>query len=197
MYETICIFLPLVAALIAGLGNRSLGDRGAQIVTCLASACSAVHRRLAALRYWLCCITPRTITLFTWMDSAELHAAWSLKFDTLTAVMVTVITVVSTMVHIYSVGYMAEDNSKPRFMAYLSLFTFMMLMLVTADNFIQMFFGWEGVGVSSYLLINFWYEKPSANNASIKALSSTVSAISVSYWASRRSSCCPVRSNSR
>jgi NADH-quinone oxidoreductase subunit L len=168
MLEITCIFLPLVAALIAGLGNRSLGDRGAQIVTCLGVGISAVIGVM--LLYDIGFLHhPRIVPLFAWIDSAELHAAWSLKFDTLTAVMVTVITVVSTMVHIYSVGYMAEDNAKPRFMAYLSLFTFMMLMLVTADNFIQMFFGWEGVGVSSYLLINFWYEKPSANNASIKA----------------------------
>ncbi len=157
MLETIAIFLPLVAAIIAGLGNRSLGDRGAQLVTCAGVGVSAL------IGIWLLYDVGfqhhfRTIDLFTWIDSAELHARWSLRFDTLTAVMVTVITVVSTMVHIYSVGYMADDNSKPRFMAYLSLFTFMMLMLVTADNFVQMFFGWEGVGVSSYLLINFWYE---------------------------------------
>src|SRR5690606_19803142 len=94
---------------------------------------------------------------------------WALRFDTLTAVMVFVVTTVSAMVHVYSVGYMSHDHSIPRFMAYLSIFTFFMLMLVTADNFVQMFFGWEGVGVASYLLIGFWYDRPSANAASIKA----------------------------
>ena len=139
-----------------------------RLVTCLGVGVSAViacwmFYDVGYLHHW------RTVNLFTWIDSGDLHARWGLRFDTLTAVMLAVITVVSTMVHVYSVGYMADDPSKPRFMAYLSLFTFMMLMLVTADNFLQMFFGWEGVGVSSYLLINFWYEKPSANNASMKA----------------------------
>ena len=168
MIESLCIFLPLAAALIAGLGNRRLGDRGSQLVTCGAVGVSA----LLAI-YLLIDVAfdhhPRTIDLFDWLSVGNLQARWSLRFDTLTAVMVAVVTVVSSMVHIYSVGYMAEDNSKPRFMAYLSLFTFMMLMLVTANNFMQMFFGWEGVGVASYLLIGFWYEKPSANNAAIKA----------------------------
>ena len=168
MLETICIFLPLLAAAIAGLGNRRLGDRGAQLVTTGSVMVSAL------IACWLLYDigfqhNPRIIDLFTWIDSGDLHARWSLRFDTLTAVMVAVITVVSSMVHLYSIGYMAEDESKPRFMAYLSLFTFMMLMLVTADNFVQMFFGWEGVGTSSYLLINFWYLRPSANNASMKA----------------------------
>ena len=98
-----------------------------------------------------------------------LDAAWALKFDTLTAVMVLVVTVVSTMVHVYSIGYMHHDASVPRFMSYLSLFTFSMLMLVTADNLVQLFFGWEGVGLASYLLIGFWYDRPSANAAAIKA----------------------------
>jgi NADH-quinone oxidoreductase subunit L len=168
MLESICIFLPIAAAAIAGLGNRRLGDRGAQAVTCGSVLVSA------GIAIWLLIDVgfnhhPRTIDLFTWIDSGDLHARWSLRFDTLTAVMVAVITIVSSMVHVYSIGYMADDNSKPRFMAYLSFFTFTMLMLVTADNFVQMFFGWEGVGTASYLLINFWYERPSANNASIKA----------------------------
>jgi NADH-quinone oxidoreductase subunit L len=168
MFETICIFLPLLAALIAGLGNRRLGDRGSQIVTCGAVCISALIA-IGLLKDVAFDHRPRVIDLFTWLSSGSFQARWSLRFDTLTAVMVAVVTIVSSMVHIYSVGYMAEDHSKPRFMAYLSLFTFMMLMLVTANNFVQMFFGWEGVGVASYLLIGFWYEKPSANNAAIKA----------------------------
>jgi NADH-quinone oxidoreductase subunit L len=109
------------------------------------------------------------ITLFTWVSSGTLEFAWALHFDTLTAVMVFVVTVVSAVVHVYSVGYMGHDPHIPRFMAYLSLFTFSMLMLVTADNFIQLYFGWEGVGLCSYLLIGFWYTRPSANAAAIKA----------------------------
>ena len=100
---------------------------------------------------------------------ATLDVDWALRVDTLTAVMLIVVTVVSSMVHVYSVGYMADDTAIPRFMAYLSLFTFFMLMLVTADNFVQLFFGWEGVGLASYLLIGFWYDRPSANAAAIKA----------------------------
>jgi NADH-quinone oxidoreductase subunit L len=111
----------------------------------------------------------RVVDLFNWMDTGDLQIQWSLRFDTLSAVMVAVVTVVSTMVHIYSVGYMAHDHSIPRFMSYLSVFTFFMLMLVTADNFVQLFFGWEGVGLASYLLIGFWFDRPSANAAAIKA----------------------------
>ena len=168
MLEQIAIFLPLVTAIVAGLGNRRLGDRGAQLLTTGGVLVSA------GIAVWLLIDIgfnhhPRTVDVMTWIDSGDLHARWALRFDTLSAVMVAVITVVSSMVHVYSIGYMAEDNSKPRFMAYLSFFTFTMLMLVTADNFAQMFFGWEGVGTASYLLINFWYERPSANNASMKA----------------------------
>ena len=109
------------------------------------------------------------IALFPWIDSGDLQVAWSLRVDTLTAVMLVVVTTVSSLVHVYSIGYMDEDPYRPRFFAYLSLFTFAMLTLVTADNLVQMFFGWEGVGLASYLLIGFWYYKPSANAAAIKA----------------------------
>src|SRR3954451_25196872 len=109
------------------------------------------------------------VPLFSWFDSGTLDINWSLRVDTLTAVMLIVVTGVSSMVHVYSVGYMAEDTSIPRFMSYLSLFTFFMLMLVTADNLMQLFFGWEGVVLASYLLIGFWYDRPSANAAAIKA----------------------------
>ena len=112
---------------------------------------------------------PRTIELFTWIDSGALEVSWALKLDTLTAVMMIVVTVVSAMIHIYSIGYMHGDAGVPRFFAYLNLFTFFMLMLVTADNLVQLFFGWEGVGLASYLLIGFWYDRPAANAAAIKA----------------------------
>src|SRR3982074_2787962 len=109
------------------------------------------------------------IALFPWINSGDLQVAWALRVDTLTAVMLVVVNTVSSLVHLYSIGYMAEDPHRPRFMGYLSLFTFAMLMLVTADNLVQLFFGWEGVGLASYLLIGFWYERPSANAAAIKA----------------------------
>ena len=109
------------------------------------------------------------ITLLPWINSGDLQVAWALRVDTLTAVMLVVVTTVSSLVHLYSIGYMDEDPHRPRFFAYLSLFTFAMLMLVTADNLVQLFFGWEGVGLASYLLIGFWYQKPSANAAAIKA----------------------------
>src|SRR5271170_3326923 len=109
------------------------------------------------------------ITLFTYITSGDLHSEWALRIDTLTAVMLVVVTTVSALVHLYSIGYMAEDPYQPRFFAYLSMFTFAMLMLVTADNLVQLFFGWEGVGLASYLLIGFWYQKPAANAAAIKA----------------------------
>jgi len=167
MYAAI-VFLPLLGALIAGLGGRIIGDRGAQIVTCGAMALSMVFGIILFLDVAIGG-NPVTVELFTWIQSGSMDAAWALKFDTLTAVMVIVVTVVSTMVHVYSIGYMSHDHHNPRFFAYLSLFTFSMLMLVTADNLVQMFFGWEGVGVASYLLIGFWYHKPEANAAAIKA----------------------------
>jgi NADH-quinone oxidoreductase subunit L len=162
------VFLPLAAALITGLLNRRLGDLGAQIVTCGALLVSAI---LSGIVFFDVAIggNERTTEIFTWFDSGSFEASWSLRVDSLTAVMLVVVTWVSAMVHVYSVGYMHHDKSVPRFMAYLSFFTFCMLMLVTADNFMQLFFGWEGVGLSSYLLIGFWYDRPSANAAAIKA----------------------------
>ncbi|UUX50246.1 NADH-quinone oxidoreductase subunit L [Nisaea acidiphila] len=167
MYAAI-VFLPLLGSLIAGLGNRAIGDRPAQLVTCGAMVLSLA---LSILAFFDVALggNPVTIELFTWIASGSMEAAWSLRFDTLTAVMLIVVTGVSSMVHVYSIGYMSHDPSKPRFMAYLSLFTFAMLMLVTADNLIQLFFGWEGVGLASYLLIGFWFHKPSANAAAMKA----------------------------
>src|SRR3954449_2872162 len=108
---------------------------------------------------------PVVVPVLTWIQSGTLTMDWALRVDALTAVMLVVVTTVSSLVHLYSWGYMEEDPSQPRFFAYLSLFSFAMLMLVTADSLIQMFFGWEGVGLASYLLIGFWYHKPSANAA--------------------------------
>jgi len=166
--DILAVFLPLLGAAIAGLFGRAIGDRASQIVTCgcllIAAGCSiAIFNDVAFGHH----VMDRT--LMHWFDSGPLSVDWALHIDTLTAVMLVVVNGVSSMVHVYSVGYMSHDKSIPRFMAYLSLFTFFMLMLVTSANLVQMFFGWEGVGLASYLLINFWYEKTSANNAAIKA----------------------------
>ncbi len=167
MYSA-AIFLPLIACIIAGLFGRFITDRGAQIVTCGALLTSAV---LAVPIFYQVAILgqARDIEVLSWITSGALDVSWALRFDTLSAVMVVVVTWVSAGVHVYSVGYMSHDHSIPRFFSYLSLFTFFMLMLVTANNFVQMFFGWEGVGLASYLLIGFWYDKPEANAAAIKA----------------------------
>ena len=165
--ETV-ILAPALSALIVGLFGRKLGDRASQAISCgcllLAALCAILLFRDVALNG-----QAFTLTLANWIDSGGMQVDWAIKLDTLSAVMLVIITVVSACVHVYSVGYMSHDRDIPRFMAYLSLFTFFMLMLVTADNLLQMFFGWEGVGLASYLLINFWYEKDSANKASIKA----------------------------
>jgi NADH-quinone oxidoreductase subunit L len=164
----LAVFLPLIGAALAGLGGRWLGDKGSMAVTCggltLAAACGIYALFDVAIGGH-----PRTIELYSWITSGTFEATWSLRFDQLTAVMVFVVTIVSCAVHYYSIGYMAHDHSKPRFFAYLSLFTFFMLALVTSDNFLQLFFGWEGVGVCSYFLIGFWYDRPSAGAAAIKA----------------------------
>ena len=162
------VFLPLLAALLVGMKIRSVSDRGAQFLTCGALFSSAV---CAGLVFWEVAYGsgPQNIILLPWINSGDLAVNWSLKVDMLTAVMLIVVTWVSAVVHFYSVGYMSHDPHKPRFMAYLSLFTFFMLILVTADNFAQLFVGWEGVGLCSYLLIGFWFHKPEANAAAMKA----------------------------
>ena len=166
--ELLAIFPPLVAFVIAFLFGKQLGDRAVQIITCagviIAAFCSCALFIEVVLGS-----DPRTITIMNWISTGTLTADWSLRMDQLSVVMMCVVTLVSSCVHVYSVGYMDEDESKARFMSYLSLFTFAMLMLVTADNLIQLFFGWEGVGVASYLLIGFWNYKDSANAAAIKA----------------------------
>ncbi len=163
------VFLPLLAAIIGGLGNRALGNTAVKLLTtgCLFVSCALSWPIF--LSFLGGSAEAHVVPVLDWIHSGSMVVDWSLRVDTLTAVMLVVVTTVSALVHLYSWGYMSEDPSQPRFFAYLSLFTFAMLMLVTADNLVQMFFGWEGVGLASYLLIGFWYHKPSANAAAIKA----------------------------
>ncbi|MBV9692810.1 MAG: NADH-quinone oxidoreductase subunit L, partial [Alphaproteobacteria bacterium] len=161
MYQAI-VFLPIVASAIAGLFGRILGARPSELITTGALFVSAA---LSLYAFYDVCFLGHgaIITIAPWIRSGGFAADWTIRVDSLTAVMLVVVTGVSSLVHLYSIGYMAEDDSRPRFFSYLSLFTFAMLMLVTANNFLQMFFGWEGVGLASYLLIGFWYKKPEAN----------------------------------
>ena len=167
IYQAI-VFLPLLGALIAGFFGRVIGPRPAELVTTAFLMIAAV---LSWIVFWRVGFGHETakVTILRWITSGELDVSWSIRVDTLTAVMLVVVNTVSALVHLYSIGYMHEDEHRQRFFAYLSLFTFAMLMLVTSDNLLQMFFGWEGVGLASYLLIGFWYKKPEANAAAIKA----------------------------
>lgn len=167
MYHII-VFAPLVGFLLAGLFGKTLGKTGSQLVTSGLLVVSAVVSMFAFYDV-VANGNVQTIAVAKWVTSGALNFDWAFKIDTLTAVMLVVVTLISALVHIYSIGYMAHDPDNPRFFAYLSLFTFAMLMLVTADNLVQMYFGWEGVGLASYLLIGFWYKRPSANAAAIKA----------------------------
>ena len=162
------VFAPLAGAALAGLFGRALGDQASQYIS---SGLVTLSAALSGVIFWQVGVQgePVIVDLFTWISAGDFDAAWALRFDQLTAVMLLVVTGVSALVHWYSIGYMHGDPGIPRFFSYLSLFTFAMLMLVTADNFLQMFFGWEGVGLCSYLLIGFWYDRPSANAAAIKA----------------------------
>ncbi|MDG2003836.1 MAG: NADH-quinone oxidoreductase subunit L [Novosphingobium sp.] len=163
------VFLPLLAAIIGGLGNRALGNFVVKLITTVALFASCALSWPIFLEFVAGNGTTEVVPVLKWVESGTLSFDWALSVDALTAVMLVVITTVSAFVHLYSWGYMEEDPDQPRFFAYLSLFTFAMLMLVTADNLVQMFFGWEGVGLASYLLIGFWFKKPSANAAAIKA----------------------------
>jgi len=165
----IIVFAPLIAAIIAGFGNRMIGNVPAKVITTGALFLSAGLSWPIFISFLTGNASAEVVPVLTWVKSGALTFDWSLRVDTLTAVMLVVINSVSALVHLYSWGYMEEDESQPRFFAYLSLFTFAMLMLVTANNLVQMFFGWEGVGLASYLLIGFWYHKPSAGAAAIKA----------------------------
>ncbi|MFN3818660.1 NADH-quinone oxidoreductase subunit L [Blastomonas sp.] len=169
MAITLIVFLPLLAAIIAGLGNRIIGNVPAKLVTTAALFAACALSWPIFLGFLGGTTTEYVVPVLSWLRSGDLQFDWSLRVDTLTAIMLVVVTSVSALVHLYSWGYMEEDPDQPRFFAYLSLFTFAMLMLVTADNLVQMFFGWEGVGLASYLLIGFWFRKPTANAAAIKA----------------------------
>ena len=162
------VFLPLLGSIVAGFWGRRLGDKLSLYLT---STLLLISMTLSWITFWQLSSNhvDKVYPLMEWMNVGDFNVVWSLRHDMLSAVMMIVITTVSAMVHIYSIGYMSHDNSKPRFMSYLSLFTFAMLMLVTSDNLIQLFFGWEGVGLASYLLIGFWYHKPSAHTAAMKA----------------------------
>jgi len=166
--EISIIGLPLLASIIAGFFGKLIGDRNSEIITSLLVTIAAI---LSAIVLYEVIFNQYqdNIVIATWINSGTLDVNWSMKIDSLSAVMLVVVTSVSSLVHIYSIGYMSHDPHKPRFMAYLSLFTFAMLMLVTSDNFIQLFFGWEGVGLCSYFLIGFWFKKDTANKAAIKA----------------------------
>ncbi|MCB1532412.1 MAG: NADH-quinone oxidoreductase subunit L [Alphaproteobacteria bacterium] len=166
--ELLVVFPPLIAFLLAFLFGKSLGDKGAQLVTCSGVIIAAIS---SIVLFFDVAMGGHgyTTLLAPWVTSGDFSVNWALKVDQLSVVMMCVITIVSSCVHVYSVGYMSHDDAKARFMSYLSLFTFAMLMLVTADNLLQLFFGWEGVGLASYLLIGFWNQKHSANAAAIKA----------------------------
>ncbi len=166
--EISIIALPLIASIISGFFGKLIGDRNSEIFTSVLVTISAILS-IFVLYEVIFNQYQDNIIIATWISSGTLDVNWSMKIDPLSAIMLVVVTVVSSLVHIYSIGYMSHDPHKPRFMAYLSLFTFAMLMLVTSDNFIQLFFGWEGVGLCSYFLIGFWFKKDSANNAAIKA----------------------------
>ncbi len=167
MYQAI-VFLPLLGCVIAGLFGRAIGPRPSELVTTTLLFASMALSWIA-LAWVGFGRQDAHVVLTTFIGSGDLHAEWALRIDPLTAVMLVVVTTVSAFVHLYSIGYMQEDPGRPRFFSFLSLFTFAMLMLVTADNLVQLFFGWEGVGLASYLLIGFWYHKPEANAAAIKA----------------------------
>ena len=163
------VFLPLLAAVIAGLFGRWIGSFASKVLTTGALFVGAALSWPIFLSYVAGGAEAQVVPILEWIRSGAMQVDWALRVDTLTAVMLVVVTTVSSLVHLYSWGYMEEDPSQSRFFAYLSLFSFAMLMLVTADNLVQMFFGWEGVGLASYLLIGFWYHKPSANAAALKA----------------------------
>ena len=162
------LFLPLAASIISGFFGKLIGDKASQLVTSLFVSISA-FLSIIVLYNVIATGYSENLIIATWINSGSLNVNWSVNIDPLSAVMLVVVTLVSAIVHIYSIGYMSHDPHKSRFMSYLSLFTFAMLTLVTSDNFIQLFFGWEGVGLCSYFLIGFWFKKESANKAAIKA----------------------------
>ena len=169
MIYAVAIFAPLLGSIIAGFLGRVIGDRASQVATVGLMVVAAIAGDTSYYQLVAGGAPVGVVNVGDWITVGDLHAPWALRFDTLSVTMVAMVTTVSTLIHLYSVGYMSHDSSIPRFMSYLSFFTFAMLMLVTANNLVQLFFGWEGVGVASYLLIGFWYYKPSACAAAIKA----------------------------
>ena len=167
-FEYLIIFLPLLGSIISGFFGKYLGSRNSEILTSLFISISAIFSFLIFYKVLNQNYT-NNLNILTWIKIGSLNVNWSITIDALSSVMLVVVTLVSSLVHIYSIGYMSEDPHKQRFMSYLSLFTFSMLILVTSDNFLQLFFGWEGVGLCSYFLIGFWFKKESANAAAIKA----------------------------
>jgi NADH-quinone oxidoreductase subunit L len=171
MLFAVAIFAPLLGSVIAGLFGKAIGDRAAQAVTILCMLLASVCGVSAFVQLETGAAAPGVISLGNWIEAGTFHAEWALRYDALSAVMVAMVTCVATLIHVYSVGYMAHDENHTiwRFFSYLSLFSFAMLMLVSADNLLQLFFGWEGVGLASYLLIGYWYYRPSAGAAAMKA----------------------------
>jgi len=169
MLYAVAVFAPLFGCVIAGLFGKVIGDRAAQAVTILCMILATVCGVSAFVALVYQGAPPGVVSLGTWVEAGSFHASWTLRYDALAAVMVAMVTLVATLIHIYSIGYMSHDGTIWRFFSYLSLFSFAMLMLVTADNLLQLFFGWEGVGLASYLLIGYWYDRPSACAAAIKA----------------------------
>ena len=164
MYLAI-VFLPLLGCLVAGLFGRLMRPRVSEVIT---SGLLVISALLSIMQFFAVLaghVEPEVVQIMPWIVSGDFSVSWALRIDTLTSVMFVVVTLVSSLVHIYSIGYMSHDPHRPRFFAYLSLFTFAMLMLVSSNNFLQLFFGWEGVGLTSYLLIGFWYKRPAANAA--------------------------------
>ena len=166
--EYAIVFLPLVGSFISGFFGKKLGDKYCPV---LVSSLVLISGILSLFIFYEVLFLDYTSNklIFNWISSGDFHVNWSINIDPLTSVMLVVVSLISSIIHFYSIGYMSHDQHKSRFMSYLSLFTFAMLTLVTADNFLQLFFGWEGVGLCSYLLIGFWYKKSSANAAAIKA----------------------------
>ena len=170
MLYTLAVFAPLAGALVAGLGGRAIGDKAAMGASVLGMVVAAICGPVAFFQLTAHVANDGVIGLGSWIESGRFHVSWALRYDTLSAAMVAMVSFVSMLIHVYSIGYMGHDaRPRYRFFAYLSLFTFAMLMLVTADNLAQLFFGWEGVGLCSYLLIGYWYDRPSACAAAIKA----------------------------
>ena len=169
MLYAVAVFAPLLGSVIAGLLGQQIGDKASQAVTILLMIVAAFCGVANFLPFLDGHVEPGAVSLGNWMNVDGFVVDWSLRYDTLSAMMVAMVTFIATLIHIYSVGYMSHDATIPRFFSYLSLFTFAMLMLVTANSLVQLFFGWEGVGLASYLLIGYWYDRPSACKAAIKA----------------------------